>query len=139
MCSKAIDFYALSWGIPRTLACNLIETAQRKSQAASYPERTQRVSKLLLLDVLVPLCVEKRSTHFLIPMVDPAQFQKRGKEWGVWQMPEETFAAFEESKMQEYTKVLTTVSPTFPLTVFAYIDTIMQATIKQEKKKGHAG
>jgi hypothetical protein len=37
--------------------------------------------------------------------------------------------------MQEYTKVLTTVSPTFPLTVFAYIDTIMEATIKQEKKK----
>jgi hypothetical protein len=109
--------------------------APPQAQAASYPERTQRVSKLLLLDVLVPLCVEKRSTHFLIPMVDPAQFQKRGEEWGVWQMPEETFAAFEKSKMQEYTKVLTTVSPTFPLTIFAYIDTIMEATIKQEKKK----
>src|SRR5262245_19206851 len=30
--SKAIDFNAFSWGVPRTLACNLIETAQRKSQ-----------------------------------------------------------------------------------------------------------
>jgi hypothetical protein len=29
--SKAIDFYVLSWGVPRTSACNLIETAQRKS------------------------------------------------------------------------------------------------------------
>ena len=29
--SKAIDFYALSWGIPRKPACNLAETAQRKS------------------------------------------------------------------------------------------------------------
>jgi Family of unknown function (DUF6245) len=110
-----------------------------QAHAASYPDRMQRVSKLLLLDVLVPLCVEKRTTHFLIPMVDPAQFQKRGEEWGVWQMPEETFAAFEESKMQEYTRVLTTVSPTFPLTVFAYIDTIMDATMKREKKKEHTG
>ena len=30
--SKAIDFYALSWGIPRMPACNLVETTQRKSQ-----------------------------------------------------------------------------------------------------------
>jgi hypothetical protein len=30
--SKVIDFYVLSWGVPRTPACNLIETAQRKSQ-----------------------------------------------------------------------------------------------------------
>ena len=30
--SKAVDFYALSWGIPRKPACNLAETAQRKSQ-----------------------------------------------------------------------------------------------------------
>jgi hypothetical protein len=30
--SKAIDFYALSWGVPRKPAWNLIETAQRKSQ-----------------------------------------------------------------------------------------------------------
>jgi hypothetical protein len=30
--SEAIDFYALSWGIPRKPACNLVETAQRKSQ-----------------------------------------------------------------------------------------------------------
>jgi len=30
--SKAIDFYALSRGVPRKPARNLIETAQRKSQ-----------------------------------------------------------------------------------------------------------
>ena len=30
--SEAIDFYAFSWGVPRTPAYNLIETAQRKSQ-----------------------------------------------------------------------------------------------------------
>jgi hypothetical protein len=29
--SKAIDFYALSWGVPRKIACNVVETAQRKS------------------------------------------------------------------------------------------------------------
>jgi hypothetical protein len=33
--SKAIDFYAFSWGVPQTPACNLIETAQRKSQQPS--------------------------------------------------------------------------------------------------------
>jgi hypothetical protein len=111
------------------------DTPPPQAQTAAYPDRTQRVSKLLLLDMLVPLCVEKRTTHFLIPMVDPAQFQKRGEEWGVWQMPEEPFAAFEDTKMQEYTKALTTVSPTFPLTVFAYIDSIMDATIKREKNR----
>src|SRR5215217_7428853 len=30
--SKAVDFYALSWGVPRKPAYNLAETAQRKSQ-----------------------------------------------------------------------------------------------------------
>ena len=30
--SKAFDFYALSWGILRKPARNLIETAQQKSQ-----------------------------------------------------------------------------------------------------------
>jgi hypothetical protein len=30
--AKAFDFYALSWGVPRKPACNLVETAQRKSQ-----------------------------------------------------------------------------------------------------------
>jgi hypothetical protein len=29
---KTIDFYALSWSIPRKPACNLVETAQWKSQ-----------------------------------------------------------------------------------------------------------
>ena len=33
--SKAIDFYALSRGVPRKPARNLIETAQRKSQILS--------------------------------------------------------------------------------------------------------
>ena len=33
--SKAIDFYAFSWGVPRTPAYNLIETAQRESQTIS--------------------------------------------------------------------------------------------------------
>ena len=31
-CSKPTDFEALSWGSFRKTACNLIETAQRKSQ-----------------------------------------------------------------------------------------------------------
>jgi hypothetical protein len=30
--SKAIDWYALSWGVPRKPACNVVETAQWKSQ-----------------------------------------------------------------------------------------------------------
>jgi hypothetical protein len=101
-----------------------------KTQSYQDADRTHRVSKLLLLDLLVPLCVEKRSTHFLIPMVDPAQFQKRGEEWGVWHMSEDEFTAFEEKKMQEFTKTLTVISPTFPLAVFAYVDNIMDATVK---------
>jgi hypothetical protein len=31
--SKTFDFYALSWGILRRIACNVVETAQRKSQS----------------------------------------------------------------------------------------------------------
>jgi len=30
--SKAIDFHALSWGVPRKPAYNVAETTQRKSQ-----------------------------------------------------------------------------------------------------------
>jgi hypothetical protein len=41
--------------------------------------------------------------------------------------------------MQEFTKVLTPVSPTFPLTVFAYIDTIIESTEKWEKTKKQTG
>jgi hypothetical protein len=33
--AKAFDFYALSWGILRKQARNLIETMQRKSQVFS--------------------------------------------------------------------------------------------------------
>ena len=33
--AKAIDMYAFSWGVPRTPASNLIDTAQRKSQVFS--------------------------------------------------------------------------------------------------------
>ena len=29
--SKAVDFYAFSWGVPRKPACNLVKTAQQKS------------------------------------------------------------------------------------------------------------
>ena len=36
--SKAFDFYALSWGILRKPACNLVETAQRKSQVFNSRE-----------------------------------------------------------------------------------------------------
>jgi len=32
-CSKDIDLYALSWGVPRKPAWNVAETAQRKSQS----------------------------------------------------------------------------------------------------------
>src|SRR4029453_1807321 len=35
--SKLIDFYALSWGVPRIPARNLIEIAQRKSQCLPLP------------------------------------------------------------------------------------------------------
>jgi len=34
--SKAIDFYAFSWGVSRKPACNLADTAQRKSQDLSH-------------------------------------------------------------------------------------------------------
>ena len=38
--SKAIDFYAFSWGVPRKPACNVVETAQRKSQPQTALERS---------------------------------------------------------------------------------------------------
>jgi hypothetical protein len=34
--SKAIDFYVFSWGVSRKPACNLADTAQRKSQDLSH-------------------------------------------------------------------------------------------------------
>jgi hypothetical protein len=94
--------------------------------------RTERISKLLLLDLLVPLCIEKRTTEFFIPPVDPVQFQRRGNEWGVWGMSKDEFSAFEEKKIQEFTQTLTTVSPVFPLTVFALIDKLMGVAVKTE-------
>src|SRR5678815_5541982 len=36
--AKAFDFYALSWGVPRKPACNLVETAQRKSQVTALSQ-----------------------------------------------------------------------------------------------------
>jgi hypothetical protein len=38
--SKAIDYYAFSWGVPRKPACNVVETAQRKSQPQTALERS---------------------------------------------------------------------------------------------------
>ena len=90
-----------------------------------YSKRTERISKLLLLDLLVPICVEKRTTEFLIPKVDLNRFHQKGTEWGVWSMSDDEFSQFEEKKMHEYTQTLTTVSPVFPLTVFALIDKII--------------
>jgi hypothetical protein len=41
---KAIDFYAFSWGVPREPACNVVETAQRKSQTVGRLLQSKRVS-----------------------------------------------------------------------------------------------
>jgi len=35
---KAIDFYVLSWDVPRKPACNVVEIAQRKSRELSNYE-----------------------------------------------------------------------------------------------------
>jgi hypothetical protein len=43
--SKAIDFYALSRGVPRKPARNLIETAQRKSQYIRIIEPLDKQAK----------------------------------------------------------------------------------------------
>src|SRR5215217_2496530 len=50
--SKPIDFYVISWGVPRRPAYNLAETAQRKSQVNSMPihcEITGAVGRAYLL------------------------------------------------------------------------------------------
>ncbi len=101
-----------------------------KDKTHKYNDRTQRISRLLLLDLLVPLCVEKRTPEILIPKVDQSKFYQKGKEWGVWSMSEKALSTFEEKKMQEFTQTLTTVSPVFPLTVFALIDKIMGVAVK---------
>jgi hypothetical protein len=46
---KAIDFYVFSWGVPRTPACNLIETAQRKSQKSGFISPTATLLEHTLL------------------------------------------------------------------------------------------
>jgi insertion element IS1 protein InsB len=43
--SKAINFYAFSWGVPRKPACNVVETAQRKSQVIPAAQH-KAISKL---------------------------------------------------------------------------------------------
>src|SRR2546423_4394719 len=50
--SKAIDFYVLSWDIPRTPACNLIETAQRKSQQHTISMEDEMTWSMLLLAIV---------------------------------------------------------------------------------------
>ncbi len=106
------------------------QTEATQANTSQQSKRAARISKLLLLDLLVPLCVEKRTTEFLIPKVDQSKFYQKGKEWGVWSMTEKALSAFEEKKMQEFTRTLTIVSPVFPLTVFALIDKIMGVAVK---------
>lgn len=102
-----------------------------KEKPSEYDNRAQRISKLLLLDMLVPICVKKRSIDFYIPPPDFTQFIKqKGNEWGVWSMSEEELTAFEEKKMQAFTQTLTTVSPVFPLEVFSRVDRLMSVSAK---------
>src|SRR5215216_451558 len=46
--SKAVDFYALSWGVPRKPAYNLAETAQRKSQVPALAHALDGLVRLAL-------------------------------------------------------------------------------------------
>ena len=78
--SKAIDFYALSWGIPRTPACNLIETAQRKShplegscqEAKPLPYTTfDGFFRLRCARHTPPLCGLRRTPVFLVVVSAP--------------------------------------------------------------------
>jgi hypothetical protein len=93
-------------------------------------ERVRRVSKLLLLEWLVPLCVRNRTADFLLPPVDPLWFETLEKAWNVWSMTDAAFAVFEQEKLVGYTQRLVTVSPTFPDTVFAKVDEVIAMGIQ---------
>jgi len=80
--------------------------------------------------MIVPLCLKKRTTQFLLPPVDPSWFNQKGKEWGVFSMSDEALKAFEEKMLEQYTKTLTTVSPAFPIKVFALVDRVIGVAAK---------
>ena len=90
-----------------------------------YSERTVRMSKLILLEKIVPICVKKRSTRFFLPSMDTGWFERIGKEWGIWNMSEQALQAFEEKQMKQYEAALSAVSPTFPLEVFHLVDQVL--------------
>lgn len=92
--------------------------------------RVERSSKLLLLDMYVPLCVERRTIDFFLSPVDWPKFQQKAQEWGIWRMSEQEFTKFEKKKMQEFTKTLETVSPKFSFKVFAMIENLMGTVAK---------
>jgi Family of unknown function (DUF6245) len=106
------------------------QSANGEGAAQTRGTRVERASKLLLLDMYVPLCVKRRRTDFFLPAVDWETFQKRAQAWGIWRMAEDEFVKFEKKKMREFTKTLATIAPEFPLKVFTLIDTLMATTAK---------
>jgi hypothetical protein len=103
------------------------------SAASLDQHRSERISKLLLLDILVPICVKKRTTDILIPHIDPARFHQTGTAWGIWRMDEDEFSQFEERKLQKFTRKLSKVSADFPLRMFTLVDTIISVSMKAAK------
>ena len=92
-------------------------------------ERIVRVSKLILLEHAVPICLQKHSVNFPMPQIDPSWFDQKEKEWGVWNMSEEEFAAFEQKKLEDYAKTLATVSPAFKDKVFTHVNHVMETLL----------
>ncbi len=89
-------------------------------------DRIQRAGKLIMLEWLVPLFVQKRTTDFFLPQIDTAWFTKLGIQWGVWRMSEPEFSEFEKKMLTVYTDTLASVSPAFKDKVFAKIDETMR-------------
>ncbi len=60
-------------------------------------DRIQRAGKLIMLEWLVPLFVQKRTTDFFLPQIDTVWFTKLGIQWGVWRMPEPAYSKLKRS------------------------------------------
>jgi len=67
--SKATDFYAFSWDCPGSPACNLIETAQRKSHPLGVEQAVVSPAAILITATPVGRSYRGRTVHRGVPGV----------------------------------------------------------------------
>jgi hypothetical protein len=66
--SQAIDFYAISWGVPRKAAWNLVETAQRKSHPLALQRHLSDMAKFARVESRLSGRKRSRTTGSYAPV-----------------------------------------------------------------------